>query len=171
METSSGRVGRIEASIELLFQILDTAGDEGLGDFAPGGDGENLLGGSHCGIGRRGTHVVQRLRLGLADLGLRHLGPPRDEVLHTDLGLVGKPLGLRLGPGNNGFGLALRGATLALKFGKQCLGLLAQPPGLAKFGGNARLTVIERVGDPTVPPQIAEHRQEDDEGDCDPGFW
>ena len=49
------------------------------------------------GVGGGGAHVGDRLRLGLRDLGLGHLGAARDELFHLGLGFRGDPLGLGLG--------------------------------------------------------------------------
>ena len=55
--------------------------------------GEDFLGGGDRGVGRGGAHVGGRLRLGLRDLGLRHLGAAGDEFLDLGLGLGGHALG------------------------------------------------------------------------------
>ena len=78
--------------------------------------------------------VGQRLRFGLGDLGLRHLGPPHDELFHPRLGLGGKTLGFGLGAGDNGRGLTFGLTRLALELGQHRLRLpaAAEPPRRAR---------------------------------------
>ncbi len=133
------------ASVESFFDVFDAPREQVFGDLALGGGGENPLGRGNCGIGRGGSHVGERLRLGLGDFRFRHLGAARDELFHPGLGLGGKPLGLGLGAGDDGLGLAFGLAALALELGEQRLRLLAQPARLVELGLDARLAVIERV--------------------------
>ena len=59
--------------------------------------GQHLLGGRHGGFRRCRAHVGDRLRFGLRDLGLGHLGAARDELFHLGLRFGRDPLGLGLG--------------------------------------------------------------------------
>ena len=119
-----GRRQRID-QLNFFLDVFDALREQILGDLALGGGGEDLLGGGDRGIGRGGAHVGERLRLGLGDLRLRHLGAARDEIFHPRLGLGGETFGFGLGAGDDGFGLALGLTPLALEFGEQRLRLFA----------------------------------------------
>ena len=67
-------------------------------------------------------------------------------------------------------GLALGLALLALVFGEQLRGLVAQPARLVELGLDAGAAMVERLDDLLVGADIDEHADEQHEGDGDPGF-
>ena len=86
------------------------------------------------------------------------------------LRLGGEPLGLGLGVGDDRLGLALGLALLALVFGEQLAGLVAQAAGLVELGLDAGAALVERVDDLLVDADIDQHAEEEHEGDGDPEF-
>ena len=97
------------------------------------------------GFGGGGAHVGDRLRFGLRDLGLGHLGAARDELFHLGLGFGGDPLGLGLGALDDAGGLGLGLALLALIFGEQLLRLFLQAARFVELGLDALGALVERV--------------------------
>ena len=128
--------------------------------------GEDLLGGRDSGLGRRGTHVGHRLRLGLRDLGLGHLGAARDELFHLGLGLGGDALGLGLGARDDACGLGLGLLLLAPGIGEQLLRLFLQPARLVELGLHALGAIVERVDQQLRHAEIDQNPDEDQEGDA-----
>ena len=82
----SPRRDRGEFALVELAEVFDALGDELVGDRALDVLGKHLLRGRDSGVGGGGTHVGNRLRFGLGNLGLRHLGPARDEFFGLGCG-------------------------------------------------------------------------------------
>src|SRR5208282_1890773 len=159
-----------KASIEFFSDVFDTLLQQIVRHPALGCGGQNLLGCGHRSIGRGGAYVGERLGFGLDDLGLRHLGPPGDEIFHFALGLGGETFGLDLGAGNDGRRLGFGLAALALELGEQRLRLLAQPARFVELGFDARLSRIDRVEHLAMGAEIDEQPDKAKKGQSDPVF-
>ena len=99
--------------------------------------GEDTFGRGDSGVGCGAAHVGGRLRLGLGDLDLGHLGAARNEFLDLGLGFGGKPLGLGLGAGDDLLRLALGFAALAPIVGQQLGGVVLELARLVELGLDA----------------------------------
>src|SRR5262249_40872753 len=145
-------------------------GEQVVGDVALHGLSEDFLCGGDRGIGGGGAHVGQGLRLGLGDLGFRHPGAARDELVHPRLGFGSEPLGLGLGAGEDLGGLALGGLLRAPVFGQERGGLILEAARLVELAADAGGALVERVQEELVDAEVDQYADEDHEGDGDPGF-
>jgi|GEM_PF-6678226 len=93
--------------IQLFPHVLDAFGDQVGGGFASGFLGEHGGGGGDRGFGGGTPHVGGGLRLGLGDLGFRHLGAASNKFFHARLRFSGEPLGLGPGTRDDALRLAL----------------------------------------------------------------
>src|SRR6516225_6607216 len=147
--------------IQLFPHVLDTFGDQVGGGFASGFLGEHGGGCGDRGFGRR---------LGLGDLGFRHLGAAGDEFLDLGLGLGGEPLGFGLGAGDNFLRLILGFVALALIVSKQRGGFVFKLLGLVEIGLDAASALVKRFGDHAMNADVAKPGHEQDEGQRHPKF-
>ena len=123
------------------------------------------------GFGGGGTHVGERLGLGLRDLGLRHLGAARDELLDLALRLGGETLGLgpRALDDRHRFLLGLVAAssdTARARPAPRRAGDAPRraPAGCGRCGESSAASAIFGT------PNIDEHAHENHKGDGDPEF-
>src|SRR5258708_1497205 len=78
--------------VEVALEVGDALGDEAVGNAVLDRSGEDRLGGGNGGVRGGGAHIGQRLRFGLSNLALRHLGAPCDKVFDLGRGFRSQPL-------------------------------------------------------------------------------
>lgn len=105
------------------------------------------LGCSNSGIDSRGPDLVERLGLGPSDLLLSQLGAPREAFFQALTRLGGEGLRFTLRLLDDGVGLVLSLATLALIVVEELLGFLAQAPSFVQLTADRIGALIERLRD------------------------
>src|SRR5207302_9804053 len=162
-------VGR-KRSVQLGANFGNALGEQVVGDRALDRPRQDGRGGFDRRVGGGGTDVGQRLGFGKRDLALGGLGAAGDEVFHLGFGFGRDAFGFGLGIGDDFLGLALGAGAAGLVFAEQLGGLLLETFGVVKFGLDALGAVIERRQHRLVDAEIGKQRQQDDEGNRDPGF-